>query len=268
MRIIAHISDLHFGKVDNILADKLKEDLNSIKPNLLVISGDLTQRARTNQYIQAKEYLEKLPKPQLVIPGNHDIPLFDLFSRFFFPLTRYKKYITENLAPLFRDEEIAVYGINTARSLTWKSGRISIDQINDMQQKLCPVPKDIFKVVVTHHPFIPPPEDQGIKLVGRSVRALKIIDKCYIDLLLAGHLHNGYTGDVRTFYPKRERSVIVAQAGTAISNRVREEPNAYNLIKVESRRMEITERWWNGKEFQNKNTTIYTKSGDLLWQSS
>lgn len=267
MRLIAHISDLHFGKVDNKLADELRQDLNSIKPHLLVISGDLTQRARTNQFIQAKIYLEQLPYPQLIVPGNHDIPLFDLFSRIFFPLTRYKKYITENLSPLFRDEEIAVYGINTARSLTWKSGRISIEQIDDMQQKLCPIPKDIFKIVVTHHPFLPPPEDQGIKLVGRSVKALKIIDKCYIDLLLAGHLHNGYTGDVRTFYPKRERSVIVAQAGTAISNRVREEPNAYNLIHVEKRRMEIIERCWNGKEFASKHSSIYTKSGDLLWES-
>jgi len=266
MKLLAHISDLHFGKVDQLLAENLIEDLRMIKPDLLIISGDLTQRARKKQFIQAKEYLQRLPKPQLVIPGNHDIPLFDIFRRLFSPLTRYKKYITDILNPLFTDEEIAVYGINTARSLTWKSGRISEEQIEDMWRKLCPIPKNIFKIVVTHHPFIPPPEQPGIKLVGRSVQALRIIDKCYIDLLLAGHLHNGYTGDVRTFYPKRERSVIVAQAGTAISNRVREEPNAYNLIYVESRRMEIIERWWNGTDFTNAASTIYNKEGDLIWE--
>lgn len=266
MRTIAHISDLHFNRIDPETAEGLVNDLNNIKPHLLVISGDLTQRARNKQFVEAKNFLSRLPAPQLVIPGNHDIPLFDLFTRFFFPLKRYMNYITEVLNPLFKDEEIAVYGINTARSLTWKSGRISIDQIEDMQQKLCPIPKEVFKIVVTHHPFIPPPEDTGIKLVGRSVKALKIIDKCYIDLLLAGHLHNGYSGDVRSFYPKRERSVIVAQAGTAISSRVREEPNAYNLIYIESRKMEITERWWTGKEFTGKHSSVYTKKGDLLWE--
>lgn len=266
MRLIAHISDLHFGKVDYTVSEYLIKDLNNLKPHLLVISGDLTQRARESQFIEAKKYLDKLPKPQLVVPGNHDIPLFDIFRRLFSPLTRYKKHITDILNPIFLDEEIAVYGINTSRSLTWKSGRISEDQIEDMQQKLCPIPKDLFKIVVTHHPFIPPPEDVGIKLVGRSIKALRIIDKCYIDLLLAGHLHNGYSGDVRTFYPKRERSVIVVQAGTAISNRIREEPNSYNLIRVEHHKMEITERTWDGNTFINSHSTIYTKSGDLLWE--
>src|SRR5438552_3952786 len=116
MRILAHISDLHFGRTDAIVAEGLLKDIDTQKPDLIVVSGDLTQRARSLQFEEAKEYLARLHYPQLIVPGNHDIPLFDIFRRFFFPLTRYKKYITEDTTPEFIDEEIAVYGINTARS--------------------------------------------------------------------------------------------------------------------------------------------------------
>src|SRR5690349_20939257 len=104
MRTIAHISDLHFDLVDPNVVEALAAELNQRAPSLLVVSGDFTQRARTGQYQQAARYLHRLPKPQLVIPGNHDIPLFDVIRRFFFPLERYKKHITSELRPLYQDE--------------------------------------------------------------------------------------------------------------------------------------------------------------------
>src|SRR4051812_2795481 len=104
MKTIAHISDLHFGRVDERVAEGLLADLRAIAPNLVVISGDLTQRARSSQFEQARSYLDKILFPQLVIPGNHDIPLFDLIRRFFSPLTRYKKYISDNLSPEYIDD--------------------------------------------------------------------------------------------------------------------------------------------------------------------
>ena len=104
MKILAHISDLHFGTEDAKVAEALIRDLNQVAISLLIISGDLTQRARKKQFLKASRYLDKLPKPQLVIPGNHDIPLFDLFRRIFMPLTRYRKYINSNLNPLYNEE--------------------------------------------------------------------------------------------------------------------------------------------------------------------
>jgi 3',5'-cyclic AMP phosphodiesterase CpdA len=260
LKNIVHISDLHFGTVEKNIEDGIISDINNLAPDLLIVSGDLTQRARKSQYRKAKNFLDRLNYRKIVIPGNHDIPLFNIFARFVFPLTNYINIITPDLSPYYIDDTIAVAGINTARSLTWKSGRISVEQINFLKQKLCSLDDSIFKVVVTHHPFIPPPGDLGIKLVGRSARALQIIDKCSVDLLLAGHLHQGYDGDVRPFYPSHNSSIISVQAGTAISNRVREDPNAYNFIRADKNEMIISIREWNGHKFQAVRTSRYYKS--------
>src|SRR3954471_6899322 len=127
MRTIAHISDLHFGRIDPPVVEALAADLAAHKPDLLVVSGDFTQRARAGQYKAAAEFLKRLPKPQLVVPGNHDIPMYDWFflPRFLAPLRNYRRYITRDLRPFYQDDELVVLGINTARSLTHKSGWIN-----------------------------------------------------------------------------------------------------------------------------------------------
>lgn len=259
MRTIAHISDLHFGRVDENAAKALLEHLKQQKPSLTIISGDITQRARTGQFKEAKDYINCLPKPYLVIPGNHDIPLFDIFRRFLAPLNRYKKYISEDLSPLFKDEEIAVLGINTARSFTWKDGRISHEQINNIMSVMCDIPGDHFKIIVTHHPFIPPPNDELADLVDRAELAMEVIGPCGIDLLLAGHLHHGYTGDVRKYYPASKRSVIVAQAGTAISDRMRGEPNSYNYITIDGGKFSIQVMVYRDSGFEESERIEYIK---------
>jgi 3',5'-cyclic AMP phosphodiesterase CpdA len=261
MRKIAHISDLHFGTELKELELGVLKDLEEFPPDVVVISGDLTQRARTSQYKKARAFIDKINYPKVVVPGNHDIPLFDAFSRFLLPLTRYKKYISEDLSPLFRDEEIAILGVNTARSLTWKNGRISIEQIEEIERAMCAIGDSAFKILVTHHPFIPPSGDAGIELVGRSVKALNVIDKCGVELLLAGHVHHGYSGDIRPFYPSRKRSVISAQAGTAISNRIRNEPNAYNFITINGNTINIQIRKWGQNKFAESANVCYQKNG-------
>jgi 3',5'-cyclic AMP phosphodiesterase CpdA len=257
MKKIAQISDLHFSTEDLLVTEGLIKELNAISPDVIAISGDLTQRARTNQFLLVRAFLEKLKAPKIIIPGNHDIPLFDLIRRFIAPLNRYKRLITSDMNPLYEDDEIAVLGINTARSLTWKEGRISVKQIKDMEKVLCRISNDKLKIIVTHHPFIPPPGSPGIKIVGRSVSALRVIDECHVDLLLAGHLHQGYSGDVRPYYPSAEHSVISVQAGTAISNRRRNEPNAYNLISVDKGSIIIEIKKWDGNKFYSSIATSY-----------
>ncbi|REL38624.1 metallophosphoesterase [Rhodohalobacter sp. SW132] len=268
MKTIAHISDLHFGTVDEEVAENLVRELNRLNPDMLINSGDFTQRARNSQYRDAARFIERLPKPQINVPGNHDIPLFDIFRRFLNPLGRYKKYITGDLFPSYTDNNLSVLGINTARSLTWKNGRISPEQIQEMESILSGIPDSFFKIVVTHHPFIPPPgaEDKKIELVGRAGRALKILEECKVDLLLAGHLHHGYTGEIRTFYPSSDRSIVVAQAGTAVSNRLRDEANSFNVIHVSTDRVKIEVRRWEkaSRQFVKAETVPFTFS-DGRW---
>lgn len=256
MKTVAHLSDLHFGTEIPEIAEALVADLQLLAPSLVVISGDLTQRARHSQFTAARDFLQRLPQPQLVVPGNHDIPLFDVARRFFCPLHRYRQLIHAEVNPVYADEELFVVGLNTARSFTWQSGRISESQVEQLRTTFEQAGSRS-KIVVTHHPFIPPPHGAGIELVGRAAFAIPIMAAGEVDLLLSGHLHQGYAGDIRAHYPLAQRSMIAVQAGTATSGRTRNEPNAYNWITVEPHCMTIAVRAWNGSAFSSLNVSRY-----------
>lgn len=261
MRTIAHLSDFHFGTEIPAVADALARELQERPPSLVVVSGDLTQRARVRQFAAARAYLARLPRPQLVVPGNHDVPLFDVFRRFLAPLARYRRFIAADVDPSFTDDEMHVSALNTARSFTWKSGRISLAQLDLLARRLAAAGARR-KIVVTHHPFIPPPNDVGIALVGRAALAIPVLDAAQADLLLAGHLHRGYAGDIRPHYPTARQAVIAAQAGTATSGRTRDEPNAYNWITLDRDRIVIAVRAWNGRSFGAIRESIYARTAD------
>ena len=265
MRTIAHISDLHFGRLDRPVAEGLVADLARQKPDLLVVSGDFTQRARERQFNQAAEYLKRLPTPQLVIPGNHDVPLFDVFRRFFAPLSKYKRLISNDLRPMYRDDELMVLGLNSTRSFTHKSGWLSEEQLLDVRQRMCDVPSSVVKVVVTHHPFIPPPRERHADVILHGETYLDELADCGVDLLLAGHLHLAYHDDLRSHYKSAKRSTLSIQAGTATSTRRRGEPNAYNWITVSPGLCTVAVRAWNGKQFEESLVTRYA-CVDGVWQ--
>jgi 3',5'-cyclic AMP phosphodiesterase CpdA len=259
--LVAHVSDLHFGAHTAEVVEALRADLASATPALLVVSGDLTQRARTWQFAAARRFLDAIPCPKVVVPGNHDIPLFDVVRRFVCPLARFRRHIGPDVDPFYATPGLAVLGLNTARSNTWKDGRLSLTQIERIRRTLCPLPPETVKVLVTHHPFLPPPWDSSPPLVGRAALALRAAEDCGVDLLLAGHLHHGYTGDIRRHHVDVRRSILVAQAGTATSHRVRLEPNSYNLVRLEAGRVGVGLMVWDGRAFREIGSVEYAKRG-------
>lgn len=234
MRKIVHLSDIHFGTADLAVADRAVEKINQMAPDLVVVSGDLTQRAKSREFIAAKEFLDQLPGPQIVVPGNHDVPLYNVFDRFVKPLEKFQKYITDDLAPSFIDEELAVVGVNTARSMTIKGGRINKKQIADVQSVFRALPDDILKVVVTHHPFDLPEGGDEEDIVGRAEKAMPLISDSGGDLFLAGHLHvSRIETTAKRYTLENGRVALIIQAGTATSVRVRGEVNSFNLIEYD-----------------------------------
>ena len=244
MRTLVHLSDLHFGRIDHAIIDPLIELVQSLAPDLVVVSGDLTQRARIAEFKQARRFLDALPTPQIVVPGNHDIPLFNLFRRFAQPLANYRRYITDELAPVYVDDEIAVVGINTARSLTVKDGRISAAQIAGIRSQLYGLGEQVTKVVVTHHPFDLPESYRDQALVGRARFAMMTFADCGADLLLAGHLHVSHADSSAARHPIDAYAALMVQAGTATSTRMRGESNSFNVIRIGTATVAVERFTW------------------------
>lgn len=243
MRTIIHLSDLHFGRVDPAILAPLVRFVGQVKPDLVAVSGDLTQRARNAEFLAAKEFLAAIPFPQIVVPGNHDVPLHNLFARFVRQLDRYQRYITPNLQPVFADAEIVVVGVNTARAFTWKDGRINHRQLEQLRATLKRTPSGGTRIVVTHHPFDLPAGASG-RVVGRSRLAIKTLAECGVDLLLAGHFHIADTSQTAKRYQLPGYSAIIVSSGTSTSTRGRGQPNSLNVIRIDYPNLTIERRTW------------------------
>lgn len=244
MRTIVHLSDLHFGRLLPETVTPCLAAVGAQDPSLVVVSGDLTQRARKWQYAQAKSFLAALPRPQVVLPGNHDVPAYNLYRRFLQPLDRYKRIISRDLSPRFIDDEIAVFGINTARSLVIKGGRINPEQLELVEAQVQSLTDSQIRVVMTHHPLDLPEHLEGVRLVGGADAAMQVFARCKIDLFLAGHLHLAYFGSTGR-YGIPGFTVPIMQAGTTISSRSRGEPNSFFVHRIDRDQIRTETHQWN-----------------------
>jgi 3',5'-cyclic AMP phosphodiesterase CpdA len=262
MRTLAHVSDLHFGREEGAVVEGLLDDLARIRPDLVVVSGDLTQRARRKQFEKARAFLDRLPAARLVIPGNHDLPLFDLPRRLFAPYARYRRYVSEELEPMYRDEEVAVLGLDSTRRYRAREGELSDEQAQLVRSRFAGLPAALFKVLVVHHPFTPSPAEPDATLVGNARNVLRAAEDCGVDLLLSGHLHHGHISDVRASYTELRRGLLAAHAGTAVSSRRRLEANTYNRITLDGARLAFEVRVWNGGAFAVRDARGFVRQSD------
>lgn len=261
MRTLAHISDVHFGREDPEIVEGLLMAIAEARPDVVVVSGDLTQRAKKRQFRAAKAFLERLPAvPQVVVPGNHDVSATNLMERMVHPLRRYRRYITADLAPFWGDAEVAIAGINTVRLLSAKDGRINRKQVEGACEQLGAATAGAVRVVVTHHPMDKPTEDTEHALVMRSTMAMREFARCEVDLFLSGHLHTGLTVASCVRYKLRGHSAIVVHAGTAVSTRTREQANGWNLIRIGGPGIEVQQMIWSGKRFETGLRERFRKS--------
>jgi 3',5'-cyclic AMP phosphodiesterase CpdA len=244
MRTIVHLSDLHFGRVDPRIVAPLTRAVNDAAPDIVAISGDFTQRARARQFAAARAFLDTLPFRQLAVPGNHDVPLFNLPARFLSPFALYRQYISDELEPVFADDEIAVLGLNTARSFVRRGGgRLGLAQVTRAVERLGALPPDLVRIVVTHHPFDVPEGVSAHHLVGRAAMAMGHLAAVDADLFLAGHIHLSHIGQTTERYGIEGHSALVVQAGT-MSTRGRGELNTFNVLRVERPRVIVERHSW------------------------
>lgn len=270
MRTIVHLSDLHFGRVDTALLTPLRRAISDIAPDVVVVSGDLTQRARGSQFRAARDFLATIPIPQVVVPGNHDVPLYDVVRRFLAPLARFRRYITDDPMPEFLDDEIAIVGVNTARSLTFKGGRINLEQVQSIAQRFDGLPERVTRIVVTHHPFdVPPDGDEG-DVVGRAPAAMAEFARAEVDVFLSGHLHRSNTDTTAQRYRIGGFAAVVVQAGTAISTRGRGEHNAFNVLRIGDSDLRVQAwRWSPGQNaFAQEDERGFHYRHGIGWQPS
>lgn len=244
MRILVHLSDLHTGRLDPDVVAPLVASIRGARPDLVVISGDLTQRATKTQFREARAFIDALDARTLTIPGNHDVPLWNVTARFLRPLERYKRYITADLSPVYEDDEMIVAGVNTTRSLTLGEGRIGTAQVDALLARLALSPPDATRIVVTHHPFDLPPGVHEKRLVGRARMAMARLATAGADLFLSGHLHLSHVSHSAERYRIAGHSALIVQAGT-LSMRGRGEEPSFNILRLERRRLTLGRFVWD-----------------------
>ncbi len=237
---LLHISDLHFGPpYVSVVGEALLHIAPLLEPDVIVISGDLTQRARREQFAEARAFLDRLPDvPKVVVPGNHDVPLFRVRERLLDPYGLYREFISDQLDNVVKLDGAVVVALNSSsprRAIV--NGRIDVKQLKYCEQVFRDAPDDAVRIVVAHHHFAPAPDYESDQVMPHSKRAIDRFVELNVDLILGGHLHRAYIGNSLDVYPgrERERGIIIVQCGTSTSRRGRgkeREKNTMNFINI------------------------------------
>lgn len=263
--LIAHISDIHFGAVDAEAARRLAQQVNTLSPDGVIVTGDLTQAGRKREFAEAGAYLKTFAAPVLVVPGNHDVPVYNLGRRFADPWSRYRRHIHHDLSPSGEMGSAFALGLNSARragpSLDWSRGRLSATQISKGVAALQQSAHDL-KIVALHHPVVPAPGKAGAALINRADHALAAFTGAGADIVLTGHAHIAQALVKST----ANGDIVVAAAGTASSTRLRGELPSYNLVRWENDTLTIETHRYSAEGFIHERAHKFVRD-DNSWRS-
>jgi 3',5'-cyclic AMP phosphodiesterase CpdA len=259
MSVLLQVSDTHFGTERPPVVEALVAFAAELRPDLVVLSGDITQRARRAQFDAARRLAERLPPaPLLALPGNHDIPLFNLAARLLRPYAGYARVFGMDLEPSYESHDLLVLGVNTTRAYRHKHGEVSRDQIERVAQRLRSSSRGKLRIVVTHHPLLVPPGAEERNLLRGHARAARAWAAAGADLVMGGHVHLPFVRRMD------DPALWVAQAGTAVSRRVRAGAlaNSLNVVRYEAG-LGVVERWdHDGSRFALVERVDLKKNGD------
>lgn len=232
MRII-HISDLHFGMYQDHIREIFLAEIALLKPEIIIISGDLTQRAKKHQFELLQSFLQCLPGIVLVVPGNHDIPLYNLFRRIFYPFHAYKKYIAKRFNAQFSEDSLAILGVNSVDPYQIKDGQLSSKIIKKIKQYFR-VEQKAVNILFFHHNF---DHIEGLhKPLENETQFLSYLRSSNIDIVCTGHLHFAHVSLIRK---NNMKPCLILHAGTLLCTRSRDALNSYFVIDLEGEQCSI-----------------------------
>lgn len=270
---IAHLSDLHFGRHDPAIVEALSRHLNDVPPDLVVVSGDFTQRAREGQYRAAARFFFSLPEPRLAVPGNHDLPLYHMLGRSFWPLRRYRRHIHGSLRPVFDDGQLCVVGINTTRRFSprmsgfWKDGIARADDMEFATHVFSNTTAPV-RILVMHHPLRVVEKHFEPDIIPNARETLARLAAANVDAILYGHIHIPHALiDVEAGL-QGPRAMLCMMAGTSTSFRRRLNfPQSYNRIWIDGDRCSVEVFIYDGKTFSLKSTQRFARD-EMGWRTS
>jgi len=258
MKII-HLSDLHFGTEREGDTNLLTSYINELTPDLIVISGDFVQVGSKDEFLKAKKFINDFECPVFTVPGNHDIPRYDFLERFFRPFKKYKKHICDDLFPVFDNKDVIISGINTARPVlphwNWANGAVSDEQLSQLLKPFKSEDERV-RIAVFHHPIHKAESAPLNTIVFGGKNALNAMEEHKVHLVLTGHVHHASI----TTMGGNKHTVIYLSASTALSSRIRDQENGFNVIDVNNESINIKHYTKNEGSFTVQET--YHKKKD------